>query len=664
MSWTIGTRTYTYRKKITIGSSGKGLNAAVTDSTIVVHADNSADWSTGGGNNFWQHVDNVSGAVAFSADASTNLSFGVESWDYTNKDAWWHVKIGTINTTDTDIYIYYKDEGTAADNSDEVNSFKSGYKFVHHLNADKTGGWTDDAVANADLSSTVGTTDAAGKIDRGRDFDGIDDTADISAQVWGVANGYALECWINMPANSTIMHLINGDYQTGGNKRLWQFRVDSTGEIRFIRFDSSESVIDNYASTGTVDDSTDHHIMAVFDSNFGTRIFIDGSVDGTSATTTANQNTSVILTICYRLANGQRYDGILDEATLYVDSGHTANWWADFNQVRYQSGLGTWLTIGAEETSGATVHTVDVTDGMLMEDPNQRDQSHLLFDNLLLSDSATTQLAQVINLVSQVDGLLIDDSFRFELQKLLLDPALIGDDRSSIIEKILADSLFVSDSVTAQKISGLVTVLVTDGLFLSDNLTMIREMVNLTNVFLSDFAIKHRELSLRDYLLLSETQDIAKTTGRIVTQLVTDGLLLADETIRDMPLTAIDSVLLSTSRQSLRELLDYTNLLLSDSATALKGAEVVITDLIYLRDDRLSEQTKQVLEHVILASLMVKILEALKVDTSLLVRDSTTIATIQAFAQALVYAKTRATDIIGAKLKAVDIMGIKYGVVQ
>ena len=127
---------------------------------------------------FWSNID-VSGAELdfTSDDGTTSISFEVESFDATADDAWFWVKIPTVSGSGvTTFYLYYDKFGQTT-NEDETSVWDSSYVTVLHLNEDNARGAYDNSTGVATFDGTNGgTTDRTVLIDKGRNFDGTDDS--------------------------------------------------------------------------------------------------------------------------------------------------------------------------------------------------------------------------------------------------------------------------------------------------------------------------------------------------------------------------------------------------------------------------------------------------------------------------------------------------------
>lgn len=119
---------------------------------------------------------------------------------------------------------------------------------------------------------------------------------------WLGGRGYTLIVRAHKTSDSGIHALMSADANSS-SKRLFQFRR-SSGLVQIIRFNSSDGVI-HTVSTGTVIATQNAYFAAAtFDATLGCKVYVKGPAfewsSGTSATTTANNTESCILSIAAR----------------------------------------------------------------------------------------------------------------------------------------------------------------------------------------------------------------------------------------------------------------------------------------------------------------------------------------------------------------------------
>ena len=103
--------------------------------------------------------------------------------------------------------------------------------------------------------------------------------------------------------------------------RMWQFRVDDdlqSGSIRFLRFDVGVVVVANFTGTKKVNDGVWHHVAATFSIGDGSKIYIDGLLDGIDADTTAMNNVGSVIHIGRKFGSSSDFfTGLIDLPIIY-----------------------------------------------------------------------------------------------------------------------------------------------------------------------------------------------------------------------------------------------------------------------------------------------------------------------------------------------------------
>lgn len=119
-------------------------------------------------------------------------------------------------------------------------------------------------------------------------FDNSDDYIVGDYGPWGIANQYSLVVLANVTATGEE-HLFTADKASAGTQRVWQFRLESSGKVRFIRFNAAGNVVANFVTAGTYLNAL-HLFAATFSVSDGSNIYVDGTSYASDATTTANND--------------------------------------------------------------------------------------------------------------------------------------------------------------------------------------------------------------------------------------------------------------------------------------------------------------------------------------------------------------------------------------
>ncbi len=193
-----GQGNYASRKRITIDATKVcGASPLSSFPVLITTTDNDLRTTGNGGT-----VENSNGydIVFTSSDGATLLDHQLESYNATIGEVIFWVRIPSLsNSTDTEIFIYFGDPTVTADQSSTA-TWDANFAGVWHMDAS-----LEDGTSNDQDGTNSGTTDIAGLIGRGRDFDGVDDqvivphVASSSLDITG--NQVTLEAWVKAPAN-------------------------------------------------------------------------------------------------------------------------------------------------------------------------------------------------------------------------------------------------------------------------------------------------------------------------------------------------------------------------------------------------------------------------------------------------------------------------------
>ena len=107
---------------------------------------------------------------------------------------------------------------------------------------------------------------------------------------------------------------------SGASNSLFQTRMNADTTLRFITFKDNSTTINNFAGTRKVADNAWRHVAFTFGASVGAAIYVDGSVDSTSATTGTQNNASYPIFVAARNQDGDPnyFTGSIDEVRLYT----------------------------------------------------------------------------------------------------------------------------------------------------------------------------------------------------------------------------------------------------------------------------------------------------------------------------------------------------------
>lgn len=338
---------YDYYKPITINASQ--VAGTQTDFPVLVSITD-AQLATNAGNDGFDIV------FTSSATATSILDHQLESYNTSNGELLVWVKVPSINSsTNTDIFMFY---GNSSANSDQSTSnvWSSSFRSVFHL--DNT---FNDATANANNGTNVGTTNTTGKIGAAQNFNGTNSYIHLNDSYNGTTfSETTVSTWIRTSdeTNQVIASFDRNEYwrleingNGGGNGQIGWDILSSTGQVDF-------------GSTGRVDNGNWRYVSAVIGG--GTMsIYIDGVLDAStsSGTTFGSGNLRFGFIGVGSEAdqdNGSTgpnnyMNGDLDEFRI-SDVARSASWiQTEFNN---QNTPNTFLSVGSEVSTTPIVPTL------------------------------------------------------------------------------------------------------------------------------------------------------------------------------------------------------------------------------------------------------------------------------------------------------------------
>ena len=302
--------------------------------------------------------------ILFTAsDGTTKLSHEIESYSSGALIAW--VNVSSVSSaTDTTIMMYYGNSG-ASSQQDAEKVWDSSFSGVWHMDSA-----LGDSTSNNNDGTDYGTTDTAGKIARGRDFDGTSDYITTANTALATAADFTITAWFKADATAFARHIlwagnVTGDgwgeqYQALENEMhisMGNYVDPSSVSNRLTLFlgdtDSTRraNVID---ANRTFSDTSGWHHVAFRATGIGTAtarayLYQNGtqiSWDNGNAARTGRVNYSSLR--FGRPGESTRYfDGQLDEIHVST-SARSADWIA--TEYNNQVSPSTFYSVGSEQT--------------------------------------------------------------------------------------------------------------------------------------------------------------------------------------------------------------------------------------------------------------------------------------------------------------------------
>lgn len=198
-------------------------------------------------------------------------------------------------------------------------------------------------------------------------------------------------------------------------------------------------------------------------------------------------------------------------------------------------------------------------------------------DNLLLSDLETVAKGKFI---AVVDGLFLSDDVTKSVILLLLDQLYAQDYVDRDLQKIILASLLLSDSSAVARQKAVTAI---DGLLLSDSTieTFVRDLLAVDGVLLDSLDSRTREAVIADAVFLSDTVSSSRVLSIIV---AADTLLLKEPNpalVQTLDRLIADAVLMLDFDTRIRELTLFEQFFLSDSVSTTTTLGVAGLPLTY-----------------------------------------------------------------------------------
>lgn len=296
------------------------VSADLTD--FVIYIDLSDLPTTG----FWDTVANGGGDIrVYKDDDTTELAREVVSCDTSTDTGELHVKFtGTLSSSaDTDIHIYA--DGTSSEPATTAtygrNNVWTGYDRVYHM---QQSGTQTDSTGNSDATAIGAPAyNQTGQIEDAVDLD-TTSNADGFSLNWphgsNTTNTITWSGWLYQTGSVVggEAHIIHGD-----NYDSWIDRV-SSGASRFgLRNHGGTRVILTTSTSWTL--NTWQMFHATYDGST-MRVYMDGTVDSTTASLTGNLQNQAVFQIGKRGANTSTcYGGDVDEMR-FASNTKSSDW--------------------------------------------------------------------------------------------------------------------------------------------------------------------------------------------------------------------------------------------------------------------------------------------------------------------------------------------------
>ena len=275
-----------------------------------------------------------------SADGTTQLDHEIESFDPATGHLVAWVKLPLLSASqDTSLYLYYGNDDVEwlepQENPEAV--WDAGYLAVHHL--EETSGNLLDSTAYGRNGTPINgvVLDAAGRLDGGDSFDGVDDRVNMG-QVYVAQTQFTIEGWLY---TSSKQGYAFSQRNTPGQGVFLQY-YPATGSYQFY--------VGNVHVDVTATANAWHYVVATYDGTTA-RLYVDNRAPVPKTATLVWPNLDTIIGNNSTTFT-RSFQGRMDEVRLSSISRSTA-----FIRTSYanQSSPSTFYSVGEKEISQNTI---------------------------------------------------------------------------------------------------------------------------------------------------------------------------------------------------------------------------------------------------------------------------------------------------------------------
>jgi len=546
------------------------------------------------------------------ADGITQCYVEIEKWVDADEEAWLWVKVPDVDPdVDTELYLYYDssqvdNDAYVGDPSDAVvhNVWDAGFILVSHMRDDPDNEHIGDSTVYASNGTKTAANEpieAAGKISKAQEFDGVNDNIAGVLTAGGVGSGdFTIEHWVQyssfynyISVFSTPRSVTGFNFGTQSQAQLVWY-VQWLGEIlrgAGTNFEADTWYYVVYTRSGgtlkcyidLVEKDSAENII-----NYSQTDFHIGSLDGV----------------------GEYLTGLVDELRISKGIARTPAW----IKASYESERDHLNDFGEEEVPAG----IGLSDTLT----RQMDLHRILSESVATDDS----LVRLINFYRILtDTTTLDDTIvrQMDLFRILAETATISDTYAHIwdIYKIFTEAATLTDnilkrttkapfiesvSLTDSIIKGMVKAPLTEIITLADLIskgvsTTFTETITATDTLTRQmdlYKILTESVATSDtltwqmdlYRILSETVAMGDTLARLINfyKILTDTATLDDTLVRQMDLFRIltDIVTLNDTVTAIRVLVKILTETITISDTLLRQLSLykILTEAVTISD--------------------------------------------------------------------------------
>ena len=326
------------------------IDADLTNFPVLIHLSNSSSGENSEDTSFvfdeLQDDANRKKIAVTLSDGTTQCYVEIEKWDDANEQAWLHVKVPFINSTEnTSLYLYY--DVTHDDNTDYVGDPNSAvaeavwddnYYFVSHMQDDPDNSNIRDSTqydndgAKTGGGEPVETT--TGKIGNAQSSDGTNDGINIGNI--NLHSAHTIECWVSKDGSDYGLFIA----QRGAGGNAFQIYIRPSSSDKKVHYWNGATIVDS--ATG-IEESEFTHVVVTHDGANTLIFYRNGQSDGSRTEALGSSSTEDIR---IQAAATDFAKGIIDEVRI-SNITRSPSW----VKASYETQIDHLLDWGAEEVS-------------------------------------------------------------------------------------------------------------------------------------------------------------------------------------------------------------------------------------------------------------------------------------------------------------------------
>ncbi len=294
------------------------------------------------------HVQNSSGfdIRPYSDSGLTTAITGYELERYnasTGEVVMW-VKVGSLSSSTTPIYLAYGDAAISTDGSSST-AWSNNFLAVMHLKDGTTLSMSESSGNNSATNHSC--TAATGQIDGGAGLVAASSQYIEMNNAIGTA-AMTFSGWVKATSFPSPYGTVIGRRQSGTNYGF--LYVNSSGKLSCFFYASADVSYDGTGSH-TLSTGTWYYLASTYNSSAGLVGYVNAASDGTAAANGTLTTTGSEVDLGHDPGIGRFWDGTLDECRV-ASVARSQNWIT--TEYNNQSAPGTFETLGTEVPVGAT----------------------------------------------------------------------------------------------------------------------------------------------------------------------------------------------------------------------------------------------------------------------------------------------------------------------